>query len=159
MAWIAWARLLGLFFLTGFYHGLRRGLLLVVKNLLLFFSFSALSKIAHILALAASIFIKFSLFESLAHALSTMSHQWLNDSRVVNVGSQNDSVSDIFASSGRICLQQSLSESSFHHLCLSIVSRPWFYALSRLFELDIQCSPIHMTTSGLGVLTKQWLIG
>ena len=53
----------------GCYHGLRRGLLLVVKLILLFFSSTTLSKIAHIFALTASIFIKLSLFESLAQAL------------------------------------------------------------------------------------------
>ena len=62
-------------FTSSFYHGLRRGLLLVVKLMLLFFSSSTLSKIAHYLALAVSIFIKLSLLDSLGQALSTVSQQ------------------------------------------------------------------------------------
>ena len=127
-----------------FYHGLRRGLLLVVKLMLLFFFLLSIVKNRSYLsspALAVSIFIKFSLFESLAHALSVMSHQWLNDSQVVTMGSQNDSFTNIFASSGQICLQQSLSESSFRLLRLSIVFRSWFYALSRLFFWFVTCLP------------------
>ena len=112
-----------------------RGLLAIFKNLLLLFFPQALSKIAHILTLTASIFIKLSFFASLSQALSTMSHKWLNDSWVISKGSQNDSDSTIFASSGlpstKLFGVIFSSPLSFYHLQAVVLSafalvRPFF---------------------------------